>query len=235
MADHSIDQIARVMATPTTRRRTFGMLGAIVGLIASSRLRDDAVLAAPSCITAGDCHAGMICEGGFCLFPACYETGESCSSHDDCCNDNLCTGGICVPPTYCGFETEGCGSDSDCCPGLACLGGVCAVPAPPPPETGGGTVGGGSTGGGGSTETGNGNTSGGQTGGGGSPESPSAAPGSTTSGVTVASLPKTGSGTSAIDQKVWNVVAGLAAVVALATGRKAVSGDPLAGDQIDTD
>ena len=219
MEGQTLDRIARIMAKSTNRRTTLGMAAAMAAAVVGGRFGAESVLAGPGCATSDECDPGMVCEGGFCLYPACYGTGESCSSHDDCCDDNLCLDGICGASTRCGLETEGCGADSDCCPGLACLGGICAIAPPPPPETGGSGSGG--TGNGGGTGTNSGG--GGQTSGEYLPPQGSAPSGTTSSGVSVAALPTTGSGTAAVDERAWKVVAGIAAAVALITGRKTAS------------
>lgn len=215
MEGQAFDQIARIMAKSTSRRRTLGLAATLAGVALSGRFGGNSVLAGPGCATSDDCDPGMVCEGGFCLFPACYGTGESCASHDDCCDDNLCLDGICGVSSRCGLETEGCSADSDCCPGLVCLGSVCAIAPAPPPETGGGGESGGTGGTGGGSQ--------GQTGGGSVPASGSSTSGTTSSGVSVAALPTTGAGTEAVDGRVWKVVAGVAAAVALVSGRKATA------------
>ncbi len=179
MAEHSIDRIALALAGGVSRRRVMAAAIGAVGALASRRMTGLA------CSSAAECSSGMVCQQGFCQFPAYIPAGQTCVI-DIPCQD----GTYCLPESNtCGTRARcttdpglACDPVAGCCPGLICSSGICIEEPLAPPENTGGTGGGG-----GGTGTGGGGT---QTGGG-----TGASSGTTSSGVVVSSLPSTGSGT----------------------------------------
>lgn len=191
MQADSIDQLAITVARGASRRK---LLAAMLGAIGAGALSRFEAAAGSSCATSADCSAGMVCDQGFCAFPACYPPGSACSSHDDCCDDYLCISGSCTASVRCVALGGGCGGSGQCCPGLVCSDGVCGPePTPVPEGNGGGNQGGG------------GNSSGGGGGGGG---------GTTTGGELVLQLPSTGQDPAGHQTGRWAALAGLAAGLA---------------------
>ncbi|CAN5646179.1 hypothetical protein BH23CHL5_BH23CHL5_28030 [soil metagenome] len=178
MAEHTFDRIAVALAGGVSRRRVIAAAIGAFGAMATRRMTGFA------CTSSAECSAGMVCQQGFCQFPAYIPAGEPCVI-DIPCQD----GTYCLPESNtCGTRARcttdpglACDPVAGCCPGLICSSGICIEEPQAPPENTGG-----SGGGGGGTETGGGGSSTG--GGGGAPS------GATSSGVLVSSLPSTGSG-----------------------------------------
>jgi hypothetical protein len=203
MEGHRFDRLAVSFARGSSRR---AFLAAAVGAIGAGIAGRGSARAA--CSSAADCDPGMVCDNGFCLYPACLPPGSGCGSHDDCCDDHLCMSGVCSAPARCGLEGEACGA-SACCPGMSCASGICAIDAPPPPEPTGG------------------DTSGGESGG---------STGRTTGGVVVAQLPSTGVAERVDRQGAWGIaLASLATVAGLLGVRRqtAIDEDQIPGDRSD--
>jgi hypothetical protein len=212
----SFDNLTRAFSSRLSRRRTLKLLGLGSVAIAGANVGVSSVSAA--CQSATDCDPGMICDQGFCYIPGCLPSGSTCASHDDCCDDDLCLDGVCGAGARCVLEAESCASSSECCPGMECAGGICVIPIPEPEPNGGG----------GGTGNENSGGDGGNTSNGGGSDTTGTVPtdsgnatsvASTSSGVAVASLPNTGTGTLSTTSSKWKlfglVTAGGAALVGL--------------------
>lgn len=112
MDGHRFDEIARLVASGTSRRRVLGLVAGGLASIGLHFGRQDA--AAGGCIVEdGECNNdNLVCCDGLI-----------------CGKDNLCHADCAAPGELCGVTPQG-ELNVECCPGAACIDGVCITDEP---------------------------------------------------------------------------------------------------------
>jgi hypothetical protein len=131
--DFGFDDMAKALATPLTRRASFGVIAA--GLLGLTSVTDDALARkrkrrrrnsrecksqGTSCATGESCCSGtcdFLVKGGTCA-PC---KGRSCDATRPCCGGQVCTNGYCGG---CRDRAVSCTSSSQCC-FSDCISGAC--------------------------------------------------------------------------------------------------------------
>ncbi len=155
MDGQQFDQLARVFASGTTRRKVLGLVATGIAGLTAQFTGNGA--RAGGCEPIGNdcnddnlvCCGGLICVQGLCE-QQCGASGDSCFLPSDvnqsggfvCCEDGLeCIDGTCLTPEpVCSDEGGSCagGRFPDCCNGdLQCVDGTCQFPEPFCSEVGG--------------------------------------------------------------------------------------------------
>jgi len=133
--DQFIDNLARELAKPTSRRGVMRLIGGAMlgGLVAAWK---------PASLNAGTCNPPCTGKKGTCCntgtSPFCITTGKQCCGNKKCNPTDQCCGSgasaFCAPPTNtcCGKKSckpnESCCGDSKCCnEKQTCVSGACVA------------------------------------------------------------------------------------------------------------
>jgi hypothetical protein len=131
---HSVDELARGLATGTmSRRQVLKVLGgtlaggllAVLGVGSGVAAADECKRNGKACKKDSQCCSG-ICSSGTCA--ACRPNSGSCTANTQCCSGN-CANGTCA--AACVANAGACTAGTQCCSGC-CKGGTCAASGIPP-------------------------------------------------------------------------------------------------------
>ena len=123
--NYIIDDVARILAGPTPRRKALKLIGGVLagGLFGSVALaqRGDAACG-PTVATGAPCGNGKQCCGGFCLGQGIGTPGSAacCPNNVPCPPTRCCPlgTGTCCPPDTCykaGCVSPNCSTNGGCC------------------------------------------------------------------------------------------------------------------------
>src|SRR4051812_18970259 len=124
MDGQRFDQLTRLIATGTSRRRMVSLLGGGLGGLILGRTTGRAQCANPeTCLNDGECCTGFVCDlqSSACVEAVpCVPDGDACADSSRCCTGD-CYEGTCL---QCRGHGQACESMFDCCT-ADCYLGVC--------------------------------------------------------------------------------------------------------------